>query len=211
VLPAWRRLYDHGLGFLHGVQEDLDEGRPSLERALQLTPPGDDRARAMVLYVLAQIDIREGLTDDAMDHLDEADALAPGEPSIERARGQALAEIWQWQGAVGPLRAASLRTPLDDALFSQLAVALASANDPAGALDAATHGLALSPRDADMLRVQAMSLDALGSASSDIGAARAAFAQWRPADDVPALKNRCSKRFDWCAQERIPLHVYRMR
>jgi tetratricopeptide (TPR) repeat protein len=211
VLPAWRRLYDHGLGFLHGLQEDLDEARPSLERALQLTPPGGAQARAMVLYVLAQVDIREGLTGDAMDHLDEADALAPGELSIERARGQALADIWQWQSAVGPLRAASLRTPLDDSLFSQLAVALASANDPAGALDAVTRGLALSPRDADMLRVQATSLDAIGSASSDIGVARAAFAQWRPADDVPALKNRCSKRFDWCAQERIPLHVYRMR
>ncbi len=210
LAPAWRRLYDHGLGLLHGRQEDLDDARSSLERALALAPPGDGRARAMVWYALAQVDIREGLTGDAMAHLADAEALAPEEPSIARARGQALADVWKWSDAVGPLRAALLRAPLDDTLFSQLAVALASANDPAGALDAAIRGLALSPRDADMLRVQATSLYALASPSSDTAAAQAAFGQWRPSDDLPSIKNKCSKRFDWCAEERIPLHVYRM-
>ncbi len=211
ALPPWQRLYDHGLGLLHGVQEDIDDARPSLERALELAPPGDDRARAMVFFLLGQVAIREGLTGEAMARLADAEALAPGEPSIARARGQALADVWDWKGAVAPLQLASLGAPLDDGLLSQLAVALGSADAPAAALDAATRGLELSPRDADMLRVQAASVEALGRPLGDVSAAHGAFDRWHPPDDAPRLKNKCSQRFDWCALERLPMHVHVMR
>jgi hypothetical protein len=209
--PAWRRLFNHGLGLLHALQEDVGAARSSLQRALDLSPPGDERAQAMVLHALAQVDIREGMTAEAMGHLDQAEALVPGDPAIAHARGQALADVWQWKDAVSPLRAASLQAPMDDVLLSHLAVALASADDPAAALDVAGRALALSPRDPDMLRVQATVLEQLGAAPSDVLRAREAFAQWRSADDAPALKSKCARRFDWCALERTPVHTHVLR
>jgi predicted Zn-dependent protease len=162
----------------------------------------------MILHALAQIAIREGMTPEALDDLDQADGLLPGDPAIAHARGQALADVWQWKDAVPPLRAASIQAPLDDGLLSHLAVALASAGDPAAALAAAGRGLALSPRDPDLLRVQASALEELGAPPIDVLGAREAFAQWRAPDDAPALKSQCARRFASCALERIPVHVH---
>ena len=211
ALPAWRRLYDHGLGMLHALQEDVDFARPSLERALDRVPPGEDRPRAAVLDALAKVAIREGRTDEALRLLDDAEALAPGHPAIAHARGEALGNVWRWKEAAGPLRQAALATPLDDVLWSHLAVADGSADDPQGALEATTHGLALAPRDADMLRVQALALERLGAPAQDVAGARDAFARWRPPDDAPAIKNGCSSQLAWCALERLPVHVHAMR
>ena len=210
-MPAWRRLYDHGLGMLHALQEDVESARPSLERALELLPPGSDRERAMVLDALAEVSIREGRTDEALRSLDEAEALVPDHPAIAHARGAALGNVWRWQEATSPLRVAALASPLDDTLWSHLAVAYGSADEPRDALDATMHGLALSPRDADMLRVQALALERLGASPEDVARARDAFARWRPPDDAPAIKNACSTRYPWCVLERLPVHVHPMR
>jgi Flp pilus assembly protein TadD len=210
-MPAWRRLYDHGLGMLHALQEDVDSARPSLERALELLPPGADRERAMVLGALAEVAIREGRTDEALQRLDGAEALAPGHPAIAHARGEALGNVWRWKEATGPLREAATASPLDDTVWSHLAVAWGSADEPRAALEAATHGLTLSPRDADMLRVQALALERLGAPAEEVARARDAFARWRPPDDAPAIKNSCSSQFPWCALERLPVHVHPMR
>jgi tetratricopeptide (TPR) repeat protein len=207
-LPAWRRLYDHGLGLLHALQEDVDAARPSLERALDLVPPGADRERAAIVHALAEVAIREGRTDEALQRLDEAETLAPGHPAVPHARGEALGNVWRWREAVAPLRAAAAASPLDDVLWSHLAVAQGSADDPAAAIEASSHGLALAPRDADMLRVQALALERLGAPPDDVARAREAFAAWRPPDDAPAIKNGCSRQFPWCALERLPVHVH---
>ena len=161
--PTWRRLYDDGLGLLHALQEDVEAARPSLERALEVLPPGAERERAMILDALAEVSIREGRTDEALQRLDEAAALAPDHPAIPHARGAALGNVWRWKEATSPLREAALASPLDDVLWSHLAVAYGSADEPRAALDATTHGLALTPRDADMLRVQALALERLGA------------------------------------------------
>ena len=211
ALPTWRRLYDDGLGMLHALQEDVDSARPSLERALDAVPPGMDRERAMVLDAMAEVSIREGRTDEALERLDEAQALVPGHPAIPHARGAALGNVWRWKEATEPLREAALATPLDDTLWSHLAIAYGSADDPRDALDATAHGLALTPRDADMLRVQALALERLGASPEDVARARDAFARWRPPDDAPAIKNGCSSRLPWCALERLPVHVHPMR
>jgi Flp pilus assembly protein TadD len=210
-LPAWRRLFDHGLGLLHALQEDVDAARPSLERALELAPPGDDRARAMVLHGLAEVAIREGRTDEAMRRLDDAERFAPEHPAIPHARGEALGGIWRWKEAATPLAQAAEVSPLDDTLWSHLAVAYGSADEPRAALEAAAHGLALDPRDADMLRVQALALERLGVPVGDVERARDAFARWQPPDDAPAIKNACSNQLAWCALERVPVHVHAMR
>jgi Cytochrome c554 and c-prime len=209
--PAWRRLYDDGLGLLHALQEDVDSARPILERALDDVPPGADREKAAVLDALAEVAIREGRTDQALHWLDDAEGLVPGHPAIPHARGEALAGVWRWREAVGPLRQAATATPLDDVLWSHLAVAEGSRDDSRGALDATAHGLALAPRDADMLRVQALALERLGAPPEDVARAREAFAEWRPPDDAPAVKNGCSRQLPWCALERLPVHVHTMR
>jgi hypothetical protein len=211
VQPTWRRLYGDGLGLLHALQEDVDSARPSLERALDLAPAGEDRDRAMVLDALAEVAIREGRTDEALQWLDEADSLAPGHPAIPHARGAALGNVWRWKEAAPPLREAALAAPLDDTLWAHLAVAYGSADQPREALDAAAHGLQLTPRDADMLRVQALALERLGAPPEDLARARDAFARWRPPDDAPAVKNGCSRQLAWCALERLPVHVHAMR
>jgi tetratricopeptide (TPR) repeat protein len=209
TMPEWRRLYDDGLGLLHAQQEAVDDARPSLERALALV--GDDpRQRAIVLHAMAEMAIREGRTDEALQRLDEAAALAPSEPAIDHARAKALGGVWRWKEATAPLALAARAAPLDDTVWSHLAVAYGSADEPALALDAARHGLALSPRDADLLRVQALALERLGSAVDDVNRARDAFARWRPPDDAPAVKSACSRQSPTCALERLPVHVHVM-
>jgi tetratricopeptide (TPR) repeat protein len=211
AMPAWRRLYDHGLGLLHALQEDVDSARPSLERALDAVPSGADRERAMILHAIAEVAIREGRTDEALQRLDEAEALLPGHPAVAHARGEALGNVWRWREATAPLQQAALASPLDDVLWSHLSVACGSADDPRAALEATTHGLALDPRDADMLRVQALALERLGTSPEDVTRARDAFVRWRPPDDAPAIKNGCSRQLPWCALERLPVHVHPMR
>ncbi len=206
--PPWRRLYGHALGLLHALQENVDDARPSLERALELAPPGDERARAMLLDAAAEVANREGRTDEAMALLDRVDRLAPDRPAVAHARGQAFAGVWRWSDAASALERAAYASPVDDVLWGHLAVARGAAGNPGAALAAATHVLALGPRDADALRVQALALEALGADGQDVASARAAFARWRPPDDAPASKNACAMRSAACALERVPVHVH---
>jgi tetratricopeptide (TPR) repeat protein len=226
-VPADRaaaRLYDDGIALLHAQQENVDDARASLERALDLAP-GGSMDRAAALHALALVAIGEGRTDEALRRLDEAQDAARGlgdaatAPELARAvaaavasaRAQALAGIWRWRDAVAPLEQAVAASPLDDALLSRLAVAAGSADEPWVALDAARRGLALAPRDADMLRVQALALDRLGAPPDDAAAARDAFARWRPPDDAPGIKSACSRQAPGCALERLPVHVHALR
>jgi tetratricopeptide (TPR) repeat protein len=209
--PTWRRLYDDALGLLHAQQEDVDPARAMLARALEAAPPGNNDVRATLLGASAQVAIREGRTDEATLLLDDAEALVPGHPAIPHARGQALGDVWRWSEASDPLARAARATPLDDTLWAHLAIAYGSAGDPRSALEAAAHGLALAPRDADMLRVQALALERLGAPAEAVAAAREAFARWRAPDDAPGVKNACSRRFPWCALERLPVHVHPLR
>jgi hypothetical protein len=217
AIPGWRRLYDRGLGLLHAQQEAVDGARPSLERALELVPatPGrdgdGDRVRAVILGALAQTAVREGRTGDALGLLEDAQRFAPDHPAIAHLRSQALADVWRWSEATGPLADAALASPRDDTLWAHLAVAYGSAGDPQRALDAAAHALELSPRDADALRVQALALERLGAPAESVTRARDAFDRWRPPDDAPAFKNRCATRSASCALERLPVHVHDVR
>jgi hypothetical protein len=211
VMPAWRRLFDHGLGFLSAQQEDVGSARLSLNRALELASSNASRPRAMIAHALAQVAVREGRTEEALQRLDEADRLAREEPAVAYTRGQVLGNVWRWREAIGPLEQAARVSPFDDTVWSRLAIARASADDPRDALEATTHGLQLVPRDADMLRVQALALERLGCPPDELRRARDAFARWRPPDEAPALKQACAEKFAWCALERLPVHVHDMR
>jgi tetratricopeptide (TPR) repeat protein len=211
AMPTWRRLYDHALGLSHALQEDIDEARASLERALASLPPEAARERAMVLDLAAEIATREGRTGEALDHLADAERALPGHPAVARAAADALAGIWKWRDAMAPMERAAKASPLDDAVWARLAIACGSADDPEAALAAAAHGLELSPRDPDLLRVQALALDRIGAPTEEADRARAAFAAWRAPDAAPGIKSACAKRYGWCALERVPVHVHVMR
>jgi hypothetical protein len=229
--PLWRRLYDHALGLSHALQEDVEGARASLDQALDVTAgdggaggrsaddgfaggrfeaDGGDLARAMILQLSADVAVRQGRTAEALARLDQADLLVPGHPALARARADALGAVWRWREAMDPMERAARAAPLDDGLWARLAVACGSAGDPLAALDATGHGLELAPRDTDMLRVQALALEALGAPPEDTSAAHAAFVAWLPPDDAPGVKNACAARRDWCARERVPVHLHRL-
>lgn len=220
--PAnWRRLLDHARGLEHAVQERLDEARPSLERALaEVTPSpwgappnpraGSPRDRAAVILAIAHLEAYEGRTAEALRRIDEAAALAPGHSALASLRGEALALVWRWPEAVPALDEAARAAARDDAAWARLAMALGSrGGDPRASLAAAVSGLALQPRDPDLLRVEALALGALGDPSA--AGVLAAYDAFRPADAVPRVRAACSAHTPGCALERNPVHVHRMR
>lgn len=205
--PRWRRLFDHAMGLVANVQESLDEARPSLEAALEAAP--DARARAMVLAQRARLEGRQGRLDAALAELDRAEALIGAHPAIDRLRGDAYAQVWRWRAAAGAYRGASRAAPLDDTRWTDLARALGSAGDDRGALRAARRGLALQPRDESLLRTQYLALEALGIPGAE--RARDAYVMHRTPDAIADLRLRCGQAHAWCAEERLPVRVHRLR
>ena len=161
--------------------------------------------------LLALLAARQGRPEEALSLADDAEVDAPGHPFLLRVRGEALAQVWRFGDAAPWLDAAARRAPLDDTGWSRLAVVLGSANRPSAALEAARSALVLFPRDADALRVQSLSLDALGAPQPECEAARAAFLERRLPDDGPAIKGKCSAKVPGCALERDPVHVHLMK
>lgn len=232
--PAWQRLYEHGLGWLHAVQERTDEARPSLLAALALlesadeaadtagradrvqppapaAPPAPDehaRNKAMVVTALGALAGRQGRTDEALGWLDRAEALVPGHAAVSAARGAALTRVWRWHEAIPPLRAAAAKAPLNSRAQALLAMALGSVGEHEQALIAAHRGLALAPRNEALLRVQALAAQALGSPDAD--AAMAAYARFRTPDPVLEVRFACTAQDPLCAREREPVHEHRL-
>lgn len=210
--PAWRRLYEHGLGLLGALQERLDEARPSLYRALEeVSASGSALEKAMVLAALADVSARQGRVDEALDWAAKAEPFAPGHPALAHIRGRAMALVWRWPEASLALTPAAEAAPGDDYGWVALAVARGSAGDLAGSLAASARGLAVQPRDHDLLRVQALALDKLEAPEDR---ASAAFEAWRAvqvADEIPRVRARCSAKVSGCANERNPVHTHAMR
>jgi predicted Zn-dependent protease len=86
-----------------------------------------------------------------------------GPPVLSAIAVDALSRVWQWTMAVAPAQTLVQAAPLNTQAWVMLSRVLASTGDNRGALDAAVSGLAMSPRDPDLLRSQAVALDALGS------------------------------------------------
>lgn len=208
---SWRRLYEHGLAWTHAVQERLDEARPSLLAALaelDRDPDAAARDRAAVLTALGRLAGRQGRTDEALEFLDRADALVPEHPAVAAARGAALTRVWRWREAESPLTLAADKAPDNASTWAALAIALGSLGRDRDALVAAQKGLVLEPRHAALLRVQALSLRALGAASAD--AALDAYDRFRKPDRAMDIRFACAARSVHCAREREPVHVHRL-
>ncbi len=190
----------------------MDEARPSLTLALDLVEQdGTLRERAMVLSALGMLGAREGRVEESMAWLARAEQHAPNHPAIAYLRGLAHAEVWRWPAAVKWYEEALPAAGYDDRFFVDLALARGSAGDDAGALTAAWLGLSVQPRDADLLRVQALSLDALGAPVGEVAIAEEAYARALVADMVPRVRAKCSATVAGCAEERNPVHAHGMR
>jgi predicted Zn-dependent protease len=194
---------------LHALSERLDEARPSFAKALALLPETATRERAMVLAALADLAGRQGRVEESLALVAQAEQLVPDHPALARIRGDALAQVWRWKDAIAPLAEAAAGAPKDDLRWDELATALGSAGEDTASLDAAVKGLALQPRDADLLRCQSLSLDHMKMANAPD--ALAAYLERRPLDEAPRLKNMCQMKVPGCALERNPVHVHEMK
>jgi tetratricopeptide (TPR) repeat protein len=203
---GWRRPYEHGLAWLNASQEYLDEARPSLLAALAGLPADDQRGHAMVMTALGTLAGRQGRTSEAMEWLDRAERLVPGHAAINASRGSALTRVWRWREAVAPLAAAVAKAATNRQAHGALAMALGSVGSHREALAAAHAGLAVTPRDEALLRVQALSLAALGAA--DAASALDAYDGFRTPDVISDLRFACAVRDPMCAREQPAVHEH---
>lgn len=211
---AFARRWAYGLGLSHALQEHLDLARAPLEAALAVaeTP----RERAIAEGALAQVAARQGRLEETFAWAERADADASqaglaSPPAMQRARGDVLVTQWRLAEAAPYLDAAAQVSPRDDGAWSTLAVTLGGAGDPRAAFAAARRGLAVQPRDGDMLRVQALALPSLGVDAATKAKAEVAFLERRTPDEAPGVRGRCSAKVPGCANERVPVHVHVMR
>jgi tetratricopeptide (TPR) repeat protein len=207
---TWDRAYEHGMALVSTVSERLDEARTVLEHALALAPTGDDRAHAMILVQLAQVASRQGKADDALALITEARALlpTPGPPVLDAVAADALMRVWRWNDAVAPAAAAARKAPQNTLAWEMAARCYGSISDNTDALAAATTGLALAPRDPDLLRSQATALAALHRPESE--AALAAYDRFRSPDGTAELRIQCASDSPRCAREREMVHTHEL-
>lgn len=206
--PLAQRLHDHALGLSHELQEHLDDVRPSVEAALRATGASDTRLRAGLHLLMARVAGAQGRTEEALREAALAEALLPDHPATHRARGRALAQVWRWPEAASAFGEVVRLSPGDTVALREWTRALGSAGDDAAALHAARLGLARAPRDADLLRTQALSAPA-DHALGD--AAREASLTYRVPDDAPRLLRACQDRDPTCARDRLPVPRVAMR
>ena len=206
-----RRLYVHGLGLLHEVQEHVGRAGRSFDAALARTD--DPQLRAQILAGLTAVASRQGRVDDARALAAKAAALAPGHPAPAWLEGQALAAVWRWQQAVEPLAKVAASAPMDPSVWADLALAHGSAGQSAGALRAARSGLQYNPRHSDLLRIQALAQAELASAvkAAPADAAMSSYLDHRSPDNAPRVRSACSRDVPGCARERLPVHTHDLR
>lgn len=212
---AFARRYAYGLGLSHALQERLDDARAPLAAALAIA--STPRERAIALGAVATLAAKQGRTDETFTVADQADAaareagMATPTPAMQRARGQVLAATWRLAEAAPIFADVASRSPRDDRAWATAAMTFGGAGDVFAALEAGRRGLMVSPRDADLLRVQAISLSGLHAPPRTLAATEAAFLERRTPDVAPAIRARCSASVPGCATERIPVHVHGMR
>jgi tetratricopeptide (TPR) repeat protein len=205
------QLYDYALGLSHVLQERLEEPKEVLAQVLK--SPLTEREGAQAMQLLADVLAKQGQGAEARKWLDEVDRRVPGHPATARIRAETFKPSWQWDEAAKHLTLAAESAPRDDSLWADLAVMLGGAGDHERALSATRLGLAFQPRDADMLRVQALALETL-SPTGNLelrNKAKSAFLERRTPDEAPGVRNRCNLTVPGCAQERIAVHAHTLR
>jgi Flp pilus assembly protein TadD len=186
---GWAPWYALALGYSRGTTDDLPQAHAALDRALAEGLPA-----VTASVIRARVLGRQGRVDEAV----EALADAPDHPAVWRARGVAQLAAWRFGPAAEALAHAARLAPLHVPTWRDLARARGSLGDDGGALAAADAGLALAPRDPDLLRSRALTLRALDHADAE--QAEAAWLAHRLPDGLHQLRIDCDRRFDACAE-----------
>ncbi len=221
--PAWQRIYEHGMALTSTVTERLDESRAVLEVARAKAP--DDRARAMIAAQLGWVASRQGRADDALAEVATARSLlakAAGHamtdpPVLDAIEADALSRVWRWEEALAPAKKCTELAPRNARAWVVYARVLGSLGRDTDALAATAKGLALSPRDQDLLRSQATALTSIAEHAKDPrrqdrlrGLARdalAAFDRYRSPDRSADLRIQCAADSPRCARDRESGHT----
>jgi tetratricopeptide (TPR) repeat protein len=154
---------------------------------------------------------RMGRTDDAIVHLDRAEALLPDHPATSFTRGEVYAQVWRWAEAERAYTKAARLAPRDDRAWRALAIARGSMGDRQGALESAQMGLELNPRDPHLLRSQSIALAALDPGSARAIEAKRLWLRYRRDDEAPAFKAKCRDEAPDCQRERVPIFARPLR
>lgn len=211
---AFERRYAYGLGLSHALQERIDDARAPLVAALALAQ--SPRQRAIALGAVAMVAAKQGRTEETFALAERADAaareagMAPP-PAMQRARAEVLSAAWRLAEAAPLFFDVASVSPRDDAAWAMAAITFGGAGQPRDALEATRRGLAIQPRDGDMLRVQSLALSGLHADPTSLDESEAAFLERRTPDAAPAVRGRCSARVPGCANERVPVHIHSMR
>lgn len=208
--PAFERVFALAQGLSHALGEHLDRAREPIAEALRVART--ERERAMAFGLLAALEAKQGRTFATFVAARNAeDALGAPHPATARARAGALLAEWKWEAAAAELESAATRAPNDDALLAELGIAWGGVGEYDRALSATARGLLLQPRDADLLRVQALALRALRAEPSLLARADDAFLACRVPDLAASTRAACSARVAGCAHGRVPVHTIVMR
>jgi hypothetical protein len=209
--PNPGQIYDYALGLSHVLQERLEEPKEVLAHLLEA--PLSPREGAQAMQLLADVLAKQGQSVEARRWLDEVDRRVPSHPATARIRAETYKPSWQWAEAAKHLTLAAESAPRDDSLWADLSVMLGGAGEHEQALWATRFGLTFQPRDADMLRVQALALESLNPAGEPElqRKAKQAFLERRTPDEAPGIRNRCNLKVPGCAQERIAVHAHALR
>jgi predicted Zn-dependent protease len=186
----------------------LADARTVLEAALEKAPAAT--ARAMVLAQLGWVASKQGRVNDAFALVAQARAvLGKNPPVLDAIIADALVRRNRWPEALAAAKACTQSVPKNTAAWSIYARVLVAIGDYVDALAAARRGLALSPRDPDLLLSQATALAGLDDPQAPI--AQAAYVRFRTPDDAATLRIRCATQSERCWRERNPVQTLTLR
>ncbi len=147
-----------------------------------------------------------GRSQEAFDQFGFAEKLIGEHPAIHYARGTTLQRVFKTKEASEWFqKAAALQE--DDRILRGLATAHGSAQDMYNSLLAAQKGLAIEPRDPDLLRNQMVAFRALKKDSDEAKAATEVFGEFQHDTLAPHIHNKCADRDPACKQGRLPIEV----
>lgn len=202
--PAWERDYEHGMALVSSIITKIDDAKVPLERALAAAP--DARSRAMVETQLGWVAAKQGRKDDVRGHITRVRELlalpegAPGPAVLDAIAAEVHIKLTSYEDAVAPAEACTKAVPQNVAAWQVYARVLVAVGRFEDALAAAVTGLALNPRDPDLLMSQATALAALKDPKAP--AAQDAFTRFKFHDESAGLRIRCIKGSDRCRRDR---------
>src|SRR3569623_3252132 len=159
---------------------------------------------------LGWVDAKQGKAESALARGERARKLLGGSPPVlDALRADANLRLNRYADAREPARRCTQSAPQNTAAWAVYARILVALGDHEAALAAATQGLALSPRDPDLLRSQATALAALHDPRA--AEAEAAFTRFRTPATAATLRIACAQQAARCARARNPVPTLALR